>query len=83
MLAGDCVMYYIGYHFGRSVMTLHPMWTGFLTPEGEKQVEHMFRRHGIKVILLVRFLVGLRSPIYITAGILRVPFRRYVIVDCF
>jgi membrane protein DedA with SNARE-associated domain len=80
-VAGDCVMYYIGYHFGRSVLKEHPRWTGFLTPEREKQIERMIRLHGMKVFFGARFLVGLRGPVYITAGILRVSFRRFILVD--
>jgi len=37
----------------------------------------------MKVLFTARFLVGIRSPIYITAGILKVPFKRFVIADMF
>jgi membrane protein DedA with SNARE-associated domain len=82
-LLGDCIMYYIGFHFGRSVLREHPLWTHFLTPERERQIERMIQRHGIKVFFASRFLVGLRSPMYITAGILHVPFRKFFLVDIF
>jgi membrane protein DedA with SNARE-associated domain len=80
-LAGDCVMYAIGYHFGRGVLRDHRWWARFVTPQREAQIEVMFRRHGLKVFLLARFLVGLRSPVYLTAGILRVSFRRFFLID--
>ena len=78
---GDCVMYYIGRRFGRSVLKEHPRWVGFMTPEREKLIESMIERHGFKVFLVARFLVGLRSPVYVTAGILHVPFLRYLAID--
>lgn len=80
-LAGDCVMYWIGYHFGRGVLRDHRWWARFVTPEREQQVEVQFRRHGFKVFFVARFLVGLRSPVYLTAGILRVSFRRFFVID--
>ncbi len=82
-LAGDCIMYWIGYHFGRSVLREHAWWARFVKPEREAQVERMINKHGLKVFFLARFLVGLRSPVYLSAGILRVPFRRFVMIDLF
>lgn len=82
-LAGDCIMYWIGYHFGRSVVREHAWWARFVKPEREAQVERMINKHGLKVFFLARFLVGLRSPVYLSAGILRVPFRRFVMIDLF
>lgn len=80
-LAGDCIMYFIGYHFGRSVLKEHPWWVRFVTPHREAQVELMFKRHGIKVFFLVRFLVLLRAPLLLSAGIMRVSFRRFLLID--
>lgn len=82
-LAGDCIMYWIGYHFGRNVLREHAWWARFVKPEREAQVERMINKHGLKVFFLARFLVGLRSPVYLSAGILRVPFRRFLMIDLF
>ncbi len=82
-LAGDCVMYYIGYHFGRRLLQQNRFWNRVITPEREKKVEELLNKHGVKVLLGARFLVGLRGPMYITAGILKVPFRRFVLADLF
>ncbi|MEN6406938.1 MAG: DedA family protein [Thermoguttaceae bacterium] len=80
-VAGDCVMYAIGYHFGRGVLQDHRWWARLITPEREAQVEEKFRRHGLKVFFVARFLILLRSPIYLTAGILRVSFKRFLLID--
>jgi len=82
-IAGDCLMYGLGYRFGRSVIMEHPRITGFLTPERERQIEATIMRHGVKALFLARFMVGVRSPVYLTAGILRVPFRRFLLADTF
>ena len=82
-LVGDLATYGIGHHFGKNVIREHPWFARAITPERERQIEEMIRCHGLKVFFLARFLVGLRSPMYLTAGILRVPFRRFLLVDTF
>ncbi len=82
-LLGDCVMYYVGCHFGRGILSEHPWWARLVTPARERQIERLFKKHGLKVFFVARFLVGLRSPVYVTAGILRVPFGRFLLIDSF
>lgn len=80
-IVGDSIMYWIGYHFGRNVLQEHPWWARWVTPKREDQIEAMFHQHGLKVFFIARFLVGLRSPVYLTAGILQVSFRRFFLID--
>jgi membrane protein DedA with SNARE-associated domain len=80
-IVGDSIMYSIGYRFGKSVLREHPMFTGFLTPEREKAIERMIRRRGAIVLFTARFLVGVRGPVYLTAGILHFPYRRFLLID--
>ncbi|MCC7086237.1 MAG: DedA family protein [Pirellulales bacterium] len=80
-LLGDCVMYFIGRHFGRRILKANRFGAAFLTPEREQRVEALLSRHGSKVLFVARFLVGIRGPIYITAGILKMPFRMFVLAD--
>ncbi len=80
-VVGDCIMYWIGYHFGRGVLRKRRWWSRFVTPEREERIEEMFHQHGLKVFFVARFLVALRSPVYLTAGILRVSFKKFVLID--
>jgi membrane protein DedA with SNARE-associated domain len=80
-LLGDCVMYAIGYHFGHNLAKMHPRFAHLLHAEREAKIEEMMRRHGLKVFFVSRFVVGLRSPIYLTAGILRISFQRFLLID--
>jgi membrane protein DedA with SNARE-associated domain len=82
-LLGDAVLYAIGYHFGRSLITRHPRFAHLLHADHEAKIEQMIRRHGLKVFFLARFMVGIRGPVYLTAGILRMSFRRFVLIDAF
>lgn len=78
---GDCLIYAFGYQFGQSVLRARGWVARWLHPEREGQMEQMISRHGLKVLLLARFLVGVRGTVYLAAGILRVPFLRFLAVD--
>jgi membrane protein DedA with SNARE-associated domain len=82
-LLGDSVIYAIGYHWGHSLLKVHPRFARFLHAEREAKFERMIQRHGIKVLFAARFMIGVRSPVYLSAGILRVPFRRFLLTDLF
>jgi membrane protein DedA with SNARE-associated domain len=82
-LIGDCVMYAIGYHFGHGLAKRHPRFAHLLHVDREAEIEDMMRRHGFKVFFISRFMVGVRSPIYLTAGILRISFQRFFLTDLF
>ena len=80
-LLGDSLMYAIGRFFGARVLKEHPWWSGFLTAERERTIENLMQKHGLKAFFVARFLVGLRSPFYLTAGILRVKYRWFLFAD--
>jgi len=81
VLLGDSLMYFLGAHFGRSLLNEQRWFARMLTPSAEAHVEWLIRRHGMKMFLAARFLVGLRTPFYITAGILRIGYRRFLALD--
>lgn len=83
VLVGDCVLYGIGRRLGRSGIRKHRWWARIVKPHREEWIEGMIERHGLKVFFVARFLVGLRSPVYLAAGVLRVPFRRFLLIDLF
>jgi len=82
-VCGDSVMYAVGYHFGRSFIKEHSWLSGFLTDQREKRIEQMITRHGVFALFLARFMVGVRSPVYLTAGIMRVRYRWFLVIDIF
>jgi membrane protein DedA with SNARE-associated domain len=80
-LVGDCLMYAIGYHFGHNLLREHPKFARFLRADREVQFEQAIERHGFKVMLLSRFMVGVRGPVYLAAGVIRMPFRAFLLYD--
>ncbi len=83
VVVGDTILYAIGYHFGRSLLNEYHWFARSLTPEREKKIERLIARHGWKVFLVARFLVFIRSPVFVTAGILHMPFRHFLAIDAF
>jgi membrane protein DedA with SNARE-associated domain len=80
-LAGDSIMYAIGRYGGRRLLYAHPRFAKLLGAEREARFEQAVNRHAFKVMLLSRFLVGVRGPVYLAAGIVRLPFRIYFLCD--
>ena len=80
-LLGDSVMYGIGRLLGTTFLRRHPLFARIMHEEREEQMEELIRDHGLKVFLIARFLVGVRSPIYLAAGVMRVPFRKFLAID--
>ena len=60
-------------------------WRGcsgdFVPPEKRAEIEKNFHDRGIMVLLGARLLPGIRTPIFIMAGVLRVPFGRFLLAD--
>ena len=80
VLTGDVCLYWVGHHWGEHIMD----WriTRFvLTPAREKTLIEAYHRHGIKIIFTARFVAGFRAAAYLTAGIVRIPFWKFLAVD--
>jgi membrane protein DedA with SNARE-associated domain len=80
-LIGDAAMYGIGRRFGHSLVRRHPKLAWLVHADREEHFEQAIRRHGFKVLLLARFMVGVRGPVYLAAGVVRMPFRRFLMWD--
>jgi membrane protein DedA with SNARE-associated domain len=80
-LLGDSVMYLIGRTFGENILSAHPRFAKLLGAEREKRFEDAIERHAFKVMLLARFMVGVRGPVYLAAGVVRMPYRKFIMLD--
>ncbi|GGY07985.1 DedA family protein [Paludibacterium paludis] len=83
VLVGDGVMFAVGRIYGERVMQFRPI-ARILTPARFASVQEKFTKYGHWVLFVARFLPGLRSPIFITAGMTRrVPYWRFLLLDGF
>jgi membrane protein DedA with SNARE-associated domain len=80
-LAGDVVLYWVGRHFGRRILRWPIVRLRVLTPAREARIMEAYRRHGLKFLVVARLVMGLRSAAFLTAGLVRVPFLWFFLVD--
>ena len=80
-VVGDSFMYAIGYRWGHGIFTSHPRFAKLFASENEQQFRKAVEAHALKVMLLARFLVGIRAPVYVMTGVVRLPFRRFLLYD--
>lgn len=80
VLSGDVILYWAGHHWGERILAWRPVRL-VLTPDREERLKSAYRRHAIKTIVTARHVVGLRAAAFLTAGIARVPFGRFLLTD--
>jgi membrane protein DedA with SNARE-associated domain len=79
-LTGDVVLYWVGRHWGEQVLNWR-MVRLVLSPAREQWLKTAYRRHALKTVVTARHVMGLRAAAFLTAGIARVPFWKFVVAD--
>lgn len=80
VLSGDVVLYWIGRHWGERVLSWRAV-RFVMSREREESLKAAYRRHGVKIVFTARHVMGLRAAAFLTAGIARVPFGKFLAVD--
>jgi membrane protein DedA with SNARE-associated domain len=80
ILGGDTVLYWVGHHWGEHILDWRVV-RHVLTPAREEQFKASYRRHGVKIVFAARHVAGVRAAAFLTAGISRVPFAKFIVVD--
>jgi membrane protein DedA with SNARE-associated domain len=80
VLSGDVVLYWVGRHWGERVLGWRIV-RRILSREREETLKEGYRRHGVKIVFTARHVMGLRAAAFLTAGIARVPFPRFLAAD--
>jgi membrane protein DedA with SNARE-associated domain len=81
VVVGDGFLYGIGRMWGSRFLDNKWVQRRLVTPEKRAQIEKNFHDRGIAVLLGARLLPGIRTPIFIMAGVLRVPVTRFLLAD--
>jgi membrane protein DedA with SNARE-associated domain len=79
-VVGDNIGFAIGHFGGRRLVLRYGRYV-FITPERLDKATGFFERHGGKVIVIARFVEGLRQANGIVAGITGMPWRRFMIFN--
>ncbi|EQD03510.1 TPA: DedA family protein [Neisseria meningitidis] len=81
VLVGDGIMFAAGRIWGQKILRFKPI-ARIMTPKRYEQVQEKFDKYGNWVLFVARFLPGLRTAVFVTAGISRkVSYLRFIIMD--
>jgi membrane protein DedA with SNARE-associated domain len=81
VVIGDGLLYTIGRFWGRHLLKYAWVNKHLLPPERLKSIEDNFHKHGIKILFFARLTPGVRSPIFLTAGLTRMSPLRFILAD--
>ncbi|SHM40259.1 DedA family protein [Rhodanobacter sp. OK091] len=81
VLLGDAGIFLLGHHYGARILQWRFV-ARVLTPSRYAMVQEKFARYGNRMLFFARFLPGMRTTIYLTAGTThRVSFLRFLLID--
>ena len=81
VMVGDSIIYQLGHFFGHKIFQKKLMARS-MNPQWYDRILKSFHKNGKWVLFAARFMPGLRTPIFLTAGITRfVRFRTFFLID--
>lgn len=81
VLLGDTAIFMLGHHYGARMMRWR-LVAKVLTPARYAMVQRKFERYGNRLLFFARFLPGMRTTVYVTAGAThRVSTLRFLLID--
>ena len=80
VLAGDVVLYWAGRRWGERLLRWR-LVRHVLTRARADWLKAAYREHAMKTVAMARHVTGLRAAAFLTAGIARVPFWKFILAD--
>ena len=80
VLAGDMVLYWAGRRWGERLLGWRVV-RHVLTRSRANWLQAAYREHAMKTVAMARHVTGLRAAAFLTAGIARVPFWKFILAD--
>lgn len=80
VIIGDSIVFFLGAKFGRK-LTKKWIFKRLLPDDRLETVRQKFNERGEKLLFAARFMPGLRAPIFFSAGVLHVPYRKFMLYD--
>lgn len=80
LLTSDFIVYSIGRRWGARLVR-HRRFRRILSPEKLLKLEGLFARRGIIILLFGRLIYGVRSQIFLVAGTMGMPRKRFLAAD--
>lgn len=80
VVGGDVALYWVGRHWGEHILDWRVV-RFVLSREREARFKAAYHRHGVKIVFTARHIAGVRAAAFLTAGIVRLPFLKFLAVD--
>lgn len=80
VIGGDLTVYTMGRKIGPRI-TASRFFGRFLTPGVLAKAQQLIDTHGGKILFIARFMPGLRTPIFFTAGTFKLPLWKMFLYD--
>lgn len=77
----DSIIFMAGRLWGRRILQSGWVRRRILPPEKQAKIEANFHKNGILILLGARFTPGVRSPVFLMAGVLKMPIQRFLLAD--
>jgi membrane protein DedA with SNARE-associated domain len=77
----DTILYWAGRKWGRWLIRRKWVQRRLLSPDRFQTIEKNFHDYGIRILLIARIMPGIRTPVFLSAGIVRLPFRKFLLAD--
>ena len=80
LLSTDFLLYSFGKKYGRRLVE-HKKFRKIVTHERLTKLEGKFKKWGALVVFFGRHLLGVRAQIFLVAGVMRMSWKKFLIVD--
>ena len=81
VVAGDTVLFMVGRIWGAKLLRSGWVQRNLLPPDKVAKIAENFHKNGIMILLGARLTPGIRTPVFLMAGILHMPLRRFLLAD--
>ncbi len=81
VVLGDSVLFLAGRWFGPRLLRSGWVQRKLLPADKRAKIEANFEKRGVMILLAARFTPGIRTPVFIMAGMLRMPISRFLLAD--
>jgi membrane protein DedA with SNARE-associated domain len=82
VMVGDSMLFFMGRRYGDHIVD-HRWLKRIAKPWLLEKARSMYTNHGAKILFAARFMPGIRSVMFLTAGVFKVPFWKFFIIDGF
>lgn len=82
VMVGDSLIFNMGRRYGVHIVE-HKWLRRIAKPWLLEKARLLYQNHGAKILFAARFMPGLRSVLFLTAGVFRVPYWKFFLIDGF